>query len=584
MKRSVPSRFWLVAAVLTVVPSSTLLGPPTMAYADEQAEKEAKGHFQTGLTLYKEGAYDAALVEFNEAYRLGGRASALRNVAQCQRDLKDFAAAHASFEKLLAVHSKDLSSDERQAVSRALSELALVTGFIDLKIAEVGANVEVDDKPAATTPLAQPIRANVGVHRVRVSKPGFLPFQGTATVVAERTATVEVALQAEVRTGHVLIRAKDDAKVPVMIDGALVGTAPWEGDLPPGQHTLQLKDDRSSSTTQTLMVETGSRHEVTLDAIAEASRVEISASPPGASIEIDGKLMGAGRWAGELAPGKHVLRVSAPRSLPVTADIEVTRGLLLTQNIMLPDAPEPSAGAAPAQQTWDGIYFGLGLHADILGKAVEHPECPANAGATCKRMQPMGGALLGRLGYSFGFVGVEVAAAARFQMYEDTREFQDLPEQRYEGSPYLPYAFYRREVFQGYDFGTYVGVGPRLNSKGNARFTLGAAMGANIRAFTLSRSVPSAAKTRFTASYVAPSLMFDVGIMLGNTPGAKVVMGFLGQIDFPGELATDPDARYFEEVLKDKTDIPYSAPPPAYTLASGAQLFFGPVIGAQWGY
>jgi hypothetical protein len=63
-------------------------GPPPAALA------EAKKNFEVGLKLYKEGLLKEALAAFLAADKIVPRASVERNIGQCLRDLKDFAAAY----------------------------------------------------------------------------------------------------------------------------------------------------------------------------------------------------------------------------------------------------------------------------------------------------------------------------------------------------------------------------------------------------------------------------------------------------------------------------------------------------------
>ena len=584
MGRFLFSRFWLPLTVVLLTGFMHFPAGSGVAHAGETAaQAEAKSHFRTGLRLYKEGAYEAALVEFQESYRLGKRASALRNVAQCQRDLRDFAAAHGSLERLLAEHASGMERDERKDVARALSEVAQLTGFIEVKVSVAGAAVEVDGKALGESPLAGQVRANVGVHRIRATKAGYEPFEGSATVVAERNTAVDVNLLADIKTGHVLVRSRGETPVPVLVDGTQVGMTPWEGELPPGQHTIQLKSDTSSSEPLTVNVVLRSKHEVTLDALPEMGSVELRATPAGATILVDEAVVGRGSWTGDLLPGKHAVRVSYPGLQTQTIEIEVSRGRTLTRSVGL--VPEPVAAASvapPEKEEWDGLYLGLGLNVDVIGKAGEHPDCPDNSGGTCREMKPLGGALIARFGYSFGFIGPELVAGARFQMYEDSREFQDLLSHRVADSPYLPYAYERKEVFRSYDLGVYVGLGPRLATKGPVRLTVGTALGVNMRSFTMQRRVTNGT-VDFSTSYTAPSLMFDAGVMLGSTPGAKAYVGFLGQADFPQSDVTATDHAYYEDVQRDGAPT-FQGPAPVYKRASGTQFFFGPIVGVQFGH
>ena len=74
----------------------------------------AKRHFQSGLVLVGAGQNQEALAAFLASYRLGGRPAALRNAAQCERNLKHFAAAYESYDRLLTT----LSSSGSRCVLR----------------------------------------------------------------------------------------------------------------------------------------------------------------------------------------------------------------------------------------------------------------------------------------------------------------------------------------------------------------------------------------------------------------------------------------------------------------------------------
>jgi tetratricopeptide (TPR) repeat protein len=101
------------------------LRPPDRPPSQAQ-EAEAKRRFEIGLKLYGEKAYREALGMFAASYRLGGRPPALRNVAQCHRELKEFAEAKTTYERLLQRHGNDLAQADRQAVERAIDELRLI--------------------------------------------------------------------------------------------------------------------------------------------------------------------------------------------------------------------------------------------------------------------------------------------------------------------------------------------------------------------------------------------------------------------------------------------------------------------------
>src|SRR5260221_1761945 len=149
--------FVLVPGVLGAAPPATKPdAPPPAALA------EAKKNFEVGLKLYKEGLLKEALAAFIAADKIVPRASVERNIGQCQRDLKDFAGAYETYLALLDKFSATLKPAESTDVKRAVDELGLLTGTIEVKSGEADATVSLDDNVIGKTPLAKPFRVNIG--------------------------------------------------------------------------------------------------------------------------------------------------------------------------------------------------------------------------------------------------------------------------------------------------------------------------------------------------------------------------------------------------------------------------------------
>lgn len=259
--------------------------PAKTPSASETAD--ARRHFDAGLKLFQDRVYEAALVEFEQSYALGRRPSALRNVAQSQRELKRFAAAHATYESLLARHALEITPEERAEYSRAMTDLQLVTGLVELTTAE-GATVSVDGAAKGTAPLASPMRLDVGSHRARVEKQGQVARERDFVILAQQTVRVAVDLAAEVRTGTVRVRERTNHVVRVLVDGNDVGPAPWEGQLPAGKHQIEARGSRLEAPKQTIEVVSGAVVELVVDAIPMETRLRISVLPTSANILVDG--------------------------------------------------------------------------------------------------------------------------------------------------------------------------------------------------------------------------------------------------------------------------------------------------------
>src|SRR5580700_8370341 len=128
-----------IAAALAIalggaVPPSTALAAPPAANAADLAT--AKKLFETGLKLYREGSYREALASFRRANDLSPRASIQRNIAQCNRDLKDFGAAYEAYQVLLTRYGATMNAPDKRAVQRAIEELAMLTGTLRVAVTE----------------------------------------------------------------------------------------------------------------------------------------------------------------------------------------------------------------------------------------------------------------------------------------------------------------------------------------------------------------------------------------------------------------------------------------------------------------
>ncbi|MDW8245480.1 MAG: PEGA domain-containing protein [Sandaracinaceae bacterium] len=119
-----------------------------------------------------------------------------------------------------------------------------------------GAQVFIDDReigPRGQTPYEGPVQ--VGQHKVWVEKPGFQGVErevgvGVAEEIRldfqlERSASGKLRVIANLRGGR------------VFVDGHMVGTIPWEGELPAGPHKVKVEHEGMKAWSQTVDVPRG---------------------------------------------------------------------------------------------------------------------------------------------------------------------------------------------------------------------------------------------------------------------------------------------------------------------------------------
>ncbi len=165
---------------------------PSLA-AEEPAAglREADRHFERGVALYTDTDYRAALVEFTRAYTLAPNAVVLFNIGETQYQLRDYAAALATFEQYLAEGPED---SHRALAARSIKELRGRVGELRVVTIPPGATISFNDRVVGQSPLEKPVIVGIGHVDVRAVLPGRPPIQRPIEIAAEDDvlATMEI--------------------------------------------------------------------------------------------------------------------------------------------------------------------------------------------------------------------------------------------------------------------------------------------------------------------------------------------------------------------------------------------------------
>jgi hypothetical protein len=600
MMRPLFTRLTLVLVAFTLLVSTPALAQsiPTAPTGKPSAADEAtaKKNFESGLRLYGEGSYAEALIAFEQSYRLGGRASALKNIAQCHRNLKHFVEAYEAYEQMLAKHDAQITPADKKAVQQALDELGVLTATVVVEMTEADAEIEIDGHSVGRSPMSKPKRlAATGGHTLRVSKPGFTHVEQPFTVDSQQNKKIDVKLEVEKTVGHVVVREQNGRDVHVFIDGKDQGPAPWEGDLPAGEHVIEAKSARFSSDARKVVVAQKDRLDLALDAAALQGRLRVTTVPASATIVVDGNTVGTGSWEGELPEGTHRIEVSLPGQTPQIREIALGRGQVMVQEI-----PLVSAIAMGKVPVYDGIYvrfsifgqIGIGTQPDdsVAGRTTDDGSFDGAVGASL------------RGGRQWDWYGIEAVGLFMMEHREHKYRFPQISnaasggDLSFRDQSNAPNAFF--------------GIGPRVTSKDDTvRFTFGIAPGLAVRTFQPRRNIENSPNSsgsngsnpggnRFvqtttgtqssnsasgeqsysSAGYTTFGFVMDGGILLGNTPGAKFFLGAQAWVDFAPTLVTGPDT------LVPIPNDAYKQPGRGITVVDGAQFYVGPVLGLQFGH
>ncbi len=347
-----PSRL-LVIVWLWLVTLSAPLGawaqgsPPDAPDAESAKRAQAKERFDAGNKHLQERRFELALGEFDRSLELFPTRAATENAAVCLRELGRADEALTMFERVLAF--PDLPDEVRARVEPQVKELAPAVGTILVQGGEPGAVVSIDGLPRGTLPMQRPVRARVGLRTVRVHLEGYVPFVQTVDLKSEGTLAVTAKLEVLARAGRLKVREKSGIEASVVIDNVVVGTTPWEGALSPGDHAVWLRGKSGEGTAPVKAnVLVGQRAETVLELTTLHADLHVVATPPSATISIEGVPLGTASWQGRLPLGRFTLVVSAPGYVTQKQVLSFKQDAQKTLRIDLEPVPPPRVEEKPA--------------------------------------------------------------------------------------------------------------------------------------------------------------------------------------------------------------------------------------------
>ncbi len=230
----VPVALLLAAAAAHAQPAPAP-GPSTNANA---AAEEAKHHFTQAVALYNDGNYNAALTEFEAAYRLRPSVPAvLYNIGLTQKALFRYSEAIASLHRYLAEEQK-VPPERRAQVEQIIGEMKALLADITLNVAPDGATVVVDGRVMGKAPVGT-LGIAAGNHTLEVAADGFRPVKRELMVTAGAPFTINIKLELIPKTARVHIMASRPQAL-VVIDGQGYGFAPVDVELSGGGHQLEI--------------------------------------------------------------------------------------------------------------------------------------------------------------------------------------------------------------------------------------------------------------------------------------------------------------------------------------------------------
>jgi PEGA domain len=278
-----------------------------------------------------------AAAKFQEAYDVSKNPKVLFNVGVCERNMEHYARAIAKFRQELAEGASKLSAQEKADTQATIDALQRYVSTIEILTTEADAIVFVDDQKVGQTPIA-PIPADVGQsHVVRVEKDGFLPFEKRDVRLTSTAATkVTVELEPKDKRSEVIVTVSGTRDAAIFIDGIDRGPAPFKGIVDVGPHTFEARQAGfdNSARREEVVYKQPLKVDLPMARSVTTGHVRIE-SVDGATIELDGKVVGMTFWEGTIEMGTHTLAARKDGYNDGKIEIYLDKGATVTRRLPL---------------------------------------------------------------------------------------------------------------------------------------------------------------------------------------------------------------------------------------------------------
>jgi hypothetical protein len=177
-----------------------------------QRMTEAGAHFDRGASLYREGDYAAALIEFKRAYDASPTWQVLFNIGQCYFELRDYANALVTLQRFQAEGGDRIGREDRATLDAELPDLVNRVATVTVASNLDGATVSVDDQVVGKTPLSDPVLVSIGQRKIAAVHEGRTPVQQRLALAAGDAVVVHLDF-APAPTQQALVRESQTALV-----------------------------------------------------------------------------------------------------------------------------------------------------------------------------------------------------------------------------------------------------------------------------------------------------------------------------------------------------------------------------------
>jgi hypothetical protein len=211
-------------------------------------------------------------------------------------------------------------------------EMSSNVGALRVDSSPTGANLFIDGDPRGHTPFND--RLEQGQHKIRIEKDGYAVFEQLATVNRDKTTSVSATLQ--VLPGSLKITSSPSGATVFLGDKQFENTPTEIKDLAPGQYKIALEKAGHDRAVSDVTVRAGQKLEIDINLDSNTGGLDLVANPPGVSVYVDGRLVGATETdpntpgfskvfsVRNLSAGQHTVMIAHRRAIPDKKSLEVT--------------------------------------------------------------------------------------------------------------------------------------------------------------------------------------------------------------------------------------------------------------------
>lgn len=254
-------------------------------------------------------------------------------------------------------YSESVNLHLKDSVTVTVDSLVRKTGVLKVFTNPIEAQLYVDDKSVGKSPFVATYPT--GSYEIRAELSGYVPASQTAVVSHNATTDVDLTLT----TGGSLEITVQPSNATIYLDGRKISQR-IVSSLSEGSHGVEARADGYQPHQRNVTIKTGARErvDISLDpiggtvSIVPSSR-RASSLPSGTVVKIDGVSI-SGTEAKNVAPGSHVVVISAPGYQSFEKQINVTSGELV--EVKFKGKKARLAGYIPPKSRVS-IYAGGGL-------------------------------------------------------------------------------------------------------------------------------------------------------------------------------------------------------------------------------